>query len=620
VHPVADRRLQFDLDFAPAPGSGSVFDDVAKKAAAADAPVSKLRDTVGKIGPAAGSASAGVAGFSGPPLQGINRLNEGVSRLTGGLGFLVGQVPALRGLQASLASVSGTATVFGQLAGGAGGAGAGIGAGVFGAVAAAVAAIGAAAVLASPRLQGDFGNALLEVSGKAKQLRDSLRGILELQKDLASQRIFGVQYGDQLQRQREALIAPFEDRQRQSRLEIERREATARSVERFPEQALPFRARALQQAGEGLGIALGNQYAPAGDILAQAYRVGTAAGAGPDPATAQQRTLLQARTEQQAADRELEAARARAANVRRLTANAAELAAAARNRTQARLDVEAAQQEYGEYFSTTSLKQFQSAGPARRNLEIARRRERETQGEFERTQARFGALDTNVQAGEADRAAKAVAQAEERAAAAANARREAEVAANRATVEGLRQVHANLETNLKSVRDFIRAEKERIAGAEERLGLSTPEERLKALEVSRKLKRGEQLTPEELQTAGANRDIFGPQLRELGQKNALNDPVVQEILRNANAQKRLNEAKQAEQALIKVEAKLVEEIKVSVAAGDQLEAALNRAVIPLLKATIEQAATEVARSIARQVAEEFAKKMEEIRAQQNAAG
>lgn len=476
---MADRKVQIDLGINPPAGAASVFEMLARKAEETESKVKGLR--------------GGMNAFGQTAIPTVNRLNESIGKLQSGLSILSTSVPQLAGVQGVLQTIGG----MGGLLGSVGPVGLG--------VAAAFAAMGSAAVLASPQIAEGMGGALNEVTGRAKEslsVLDRLRERMALQNSAA---MLGIGTSEMEARagREQAIRQPFELRvgSLTERAAAERdRMIMGRLI---PQRAFNATQRREQAAQQDLHLAMSGQ--GGGSVADAMQRMQSAMEFRPEISTDARRERLMASRALGRSEQELQAAQqAQATFMQQRDAGRqmAEATTAWRNSVKA---MEDAQRKLASLQSAVGVDRSGQAamrvGPQQAEVERLRREAADRERAMRETQARLGTRlvpqgqVTEVQGQSVDeRVRRAM---EDRQQNLERVRR-AEAAINSETLAVMKQRHATVENEIKSVQQLLRLEEQRVKAVKSAFILMDPVEQMQALETVKKAQAGAPMSVEEM--------------------------------------------------------------------------------------------------------------------------
>lgn len=597
---MADKRVQIDLGINPPSGAASVFQELAAKAEAAERKTAALRSSTA-------GAGAALEQFGKTGVQGVNRLNESVGKLQSGISLLSGAVPQLAGVQGVLATISGTGGLASSLGL------ASIGA-TFAAIAAGVTAIGAAAVIASPRLADSLGKAFDEVSGKAEAARESIKRLQEQRQQIFLSQAWGVGLLEREERQQRgaAIQQPFDERRR--RLEITSAEAMTRAeaIRLFPEPPLDLRRRAVTEAQERLQIALGSPTL-AGLGGATEEFAGTI-GFRPRAGALADRETMQARQSADNAQQELLDAQRKFRDFDRRLSLTQERGRLGREAEAAQQQLEALAPGNQPFFRSIR----QTFGYDRQGAAGLGIRRAELGGQIADLSFRRAEIDAQLgpagqtTAEEGARIRQRLREAEDRNEQAQQRNMAARLAAGKAIVDQLKEQHALVESQVKGVQQLIRQEEQRQKQIKAQLGVMDPLETMAAIQAVKKVQGNQELSKEEMQLLGRL-----PGGEEFYNKAATaqfeRSPLSRELFQLLGVEQRAGQLRKTEQQLIEVQGKVETALKVEIQQNEELERSLVRAVIPGIKAALEDLVKGLAQAIRQEIG---LQKLQQLAAQQ----
>lgn len=575
---------------------GKPFKDLKAGAEKADLSLKDYGKSVGKFKKDLGSLQGGLLGLS----TSVDLLPKGVGKAVLSLNALGSAAAALKGAGGLAATVGGST--------------------VLGGIAAGVLALGSAAVIASPKLQDALGKSLLSVTGQAEQMEAALKRAQDRLDEIRSARSLGV--GTEKEEAafalRQAVSGPRREQQRALGLEKVRQVARAGALEQIPDTETDI-----------FGPQLADRLKP-GKFLDNAATLKQAA-IGPANVPAE---LLRQQAVAQAEQAELakrdQAARAALADVQEREKLSQQFGTAG-DRIKGIQKSLASVGGQRDQLNAPAFATAQGASVADKNIQLRNREKlnaKEAALQAELQEAR--AAQARAQAGLGGRKfttegeTSSVIEQQEKAAAALRESNqkvlEIKQKIRQAEIDSLKTVQQQVAEQQKLAAAAVQEEEAKLKGLKSSLGLEDKESIREQLTIARKIAGGKNLSDDDIK-AVRGQEIFRESLEKIGAQRTDQDKDRQELLRLLGADKKLQEAKQAQDELVKLDATVKHEIKLKVEANaGETAAEISKQVVPEIEKAIGDLSKNIEALIEVKVNAAIQKARTQERDARNAAG
>jgi len=583
---VSDKEVNILVDARPVGDVKKPFADLKAGADAADEALIKPRNRLKEIGGELRSTEKGVKNFQGG-LVGLaasaSLVDERLAKATAALGTLHSATQLFRGA-GMLAGVGGVGGLLAPLAAG-------------------IAAVGAVALATSPKLQESLGGAMYRMSDAAKEATAQLQRLRQAQEDLATARQFGGgTLAEEAKVQGELGVRrPFAERIRSLTEHRARAEDRSWILGLAPDRGFDPTREALGRIGQS---PLDPNATAAGLLGREGALRGLAGTEFRTPPELRREQFVENRAGERA-QKEVEALQGKLADFEERQGIAKRLGEFARTRNR----FEALWQEAG------GGKGLKGAAP---ELDRLQRQMRQNAPEEARLRAQLGGRAINVTGAEGADLHRQLQEAEDRLAASKEKTLEIQHRINTAQVENLKAIQASAAEQAKLAAQAVREEEAKLRGNKIGLGLMSGEDLLQAQHVSRKIAAGQKLGEADIKFA-RGLDIFKPALEQQGLHQAEGSSVIQEILKNVGADQRVQQAKEAQAALVKLDAELKHQIDVKLTAdAAQVAQQIQERIVPGLSKSIEEATKALAFSLEQHLGQKVKQMILEMRRNEEA--